>query len=347
MAGKQFILSLIFCFSIVYGQKKNIEISVTVDTVLSGKMSIRALVPEKNKIWYAANEGRYGYFDFNGNVAFEKRIVFDSLKPEFRSMAETKSHVFILSITNPALLYKIDKKTAKAKSVYRESHPKVFYDSMKFWNNNEGIALGDPTEDCFSILITRDGGDSWTKTPCASLPKLVEGEAAFAASNTNVVVKNNDCWIVSGGKKARVFHSPDKGKSWEVFDTPIMQGNQMSGIYTADFYDEKIGFVAGGNYDQPDSNLGNKAITADGGKTWRLVAENEGFGYASCVQFVPGGKGKSLACVGATGLWYSSDSGRTWQKLLDDKTLYTLSFLDEETAFAAGKGKIVRIRFKK
>jgi hypothetical protein len=30
----------------------------------------------------------------------------------------------------------------------------------------------------------------------------------------------------------------------------------------------------------------NKARTTDGGKTWKLVAENQGFGYASCVQYI-------------------------------------------------------------
>jgi hypothetical protein len=30
-----------------------------------------------------------------------------------------------------------------------------------------------------------------------------------------------------------------------------------------------------------------KARTTDGGKTWKLVAENQGFGYASCVQYIP------------------------------------------------------------
>jgi hypothetical protein len=42
------------------------------------------------------------------------------------------------------------------------------------------------------------------------------------------------------------------------------------------------GFVAGGDYEALNQNFGNKARTADGGKTWELIAENQGFGYASC-----------------------------------------------------------------
>lgn len=338
---------LTICFSISYAPTEISEIFIEVDSVAIGKMSIRSLVPDNNRVWFAADQGRYGYHDFADGTTFEKRIVFDSLKPEFRSMAETKKHVFVLSITNPALLYKVDKQTRNPKLVYTEKHERVFYDSMKFWNDNEGIALGDPTENCFSILITRDSGDNWTKIPCASLPEIEEGEAAFAASNTNIAVKGNKCWIVSGDKKARVLFSPDKGKSWQVYETPIIQGTQMSGIYTADFYDENIGVIAGGDYNKPELNSGNKAITNDGGKTWALVSQNAGFGYASCIQFIPDSKGNELVCVGATGLWYSSDRGVSWQKLLNDKTLYTISFIDRETAFAAGRNKLFRIRFKK
>lgn len=203
----------------VHSQQKSFT-SVTVDTILSGKISIRALLPEGNKIWYAADNGRYGYYDFKENTAFEKRIVFDTLQPEFRSIAKTKASIFIVNAGSPALLYKISKDGSRAKLVYHETNAKAFYDSMAFWNDSEGIAIGDPTEDCLSILITRDGGNSWKKLSCADLPKTIEGEAAFAASNTNVVVEGEKAWIVSGGRKSRIFFSPDKGENWQVFETP-------------------------------------------------------------------------------------------------------------------------------
>ena len=139
---------------------------------------------------------------------------------------------------------------------------------------------------------------------------------------------------------------PVKGKTWEVFETPLVQGEAMTGIFTADFYDDTIGFIAGGNYEKPLQNFQNKAITTDGGKTWRLVGENRGLGYTSCVQFVPNSEGKALVAVGAQGLFYSADAGENWQQLLTDPTLYTIRFLDAKTAFAAGKNKIIAIEFK-
>lgn len=321
--------------------------SIGIDTILTEKISIRAILLDKDKLWYAADENRFGYYNLKTGKKEEIQIQIHSLPLQFRSIAKTKDYLFVANIGNPAYIFKINKSNLNWEKVYTENHEKVFYDSMNFWNEKEGIAIGDPTENCLSVLITRDGGETWKKIKCDDLPKVSEGEAAFAASNTNICIKENKTWIVSGGKKSRVFYSADKGNSWEVFETPIVQGQAMTGIFTADFYNDRIGIIAGGNYEQPEQNHQNKAITSDGGKTWKLIAENQGFGYASCIQFVPQSNGKQIVAVGTSGLYYSADSGNTWKQLSTDKTLYTIRFFDNNTAFAAGKDKIIKITFKK
>ena len=320
--------------------------SIQIDTLLQEDLSIRALLLDSNKLWYAANKGKYGSIDLNSHKRFNGHVTKDTLMLEFRSIAKTNEYIFILNVGTPALLYRISKDGSRIKKMYQENHPKAFYDSMQFWNNEEGIAMGDPTDSCLSVLITRDGGTTWNKVSCENLPKVAEGEAAFAASNTNLVIKGNETWMGSGGKKSRVFYSSDKGKSWKAFNTPMIQGQAMSGIFTADFYDAKNGCIAGGNYEKLNQNFGNKAITKDGGKSWKLTAENIGFGYASCVQYVPNSNAQQLVSVGASGLYYSSNAGEKWSKLSNDSSLFTIRFLNDSTAIAAGKNKIIRVNFK-
>ena len=344
---KKIILLLIVSISLISCKLKQIIYSsVKIDTLFTDKISIRPITISEDKVFYAADKNRVDVIDLKNNSRNEYTIEKDNLKLEFRSIAQTSSSIFIANVGNPAFIYKFSKDLQQKELVYEEHNEKVFYDSMQFWNDQEGIAIGDPIENCFCMLITRNGGATWTKVTCSNLPDLAEGEAAFAASNTNIVIKGGKTWIVSGGKKARVFFSSDKGKTWSVNNSPVIQGEAMTGIFTADFYNEKIGFIAGGNYEKPNQNFGNKALTTNGGKTWDLVSENQGFGYASCVQFVPDSKGKQLVSVGANGIYYSSDKGNSWKQFSSDSSLFTIRFINKSTAIAAGKDKMVRLDFK-
>ncbi|MFC0605027.1 WD40/YVTN/BNR-like repeat-containing protein [Winogradskyella pulchriflava] len=276
---------------------------------------------------------------------FPVQVKYDSLKLNFRALAVTNKKCFGITIGSPALLFSLDVDAFKNKVVYKENHPKAFYDSMDFWNDQEGIAIGDPTDDCMSIIITRDGGETWNKLSCNNLPKAKEGEAAFAASDTNIAIVGDHTWVATGGKTSRVLYSPDKGKTWEVFDTPIVQGLETTGMYSIDFYDEKNGFAIGGDYTKPNDTLNNKIRTTDGGKSWEAVANGKGPGYRSCVQYIPNSNGKELVTVGFKGIDYSNDAGDTW-KHLSDEGFYTIRFLNDSIAYAAGKGRVSKLTFR-
>lgn len=305
-------------------------------------MSCRALLIDETKVWLAMDKGRYGFYDSIKDSLVLKSFSNSAPTTEFRSCAATKESIFVLSVGNPALLYKINKQSGMATLVYKEENENVFYDSMQFINEQVGFAMGDPVENCLSLIKTTNGGSSWEKIPCKILPTVVAGEAAFATSNTNLIVKEGSLFMVSGGKLSRVFVSNDLGSSWQVYDTPIVQGEEMTGIFTADFYDTQIGIVAGGNYLKQTQNWDNKAITTNGGKSWRLIGQNTAFGHASCVQFVPKSNGKKIISVGGTGMYYSSDFGKNWFKFSDDNDFYTFRFQSDRVFYAAGNHKLVR-----
>jgi len=347
-------MKLFYCLSILFvvgcnsKEKKKAPsyfTGVEIETILEDSISVRAIELMGTNLAFATINGKYGMYDPAKKVWKTNTQKFDSITPEFRAVASTNSDFFMLNVGNPALLYKTGD-SGSMELVYKEEHEKAFYDAMAFWNDSEGIAMGDPTANCLSIIITRDGGKTWDKIACEDLPTSEEGEAAFAASNSNIAIQGNKTWILSGGMKSRIFYSRDKAKTWEVFETPIIQGAATTGGYSLDFYDENNGFIIGGDYTKPTDNQSNKAVTKDGGRTWQLVAVGKEPGYKSSVRYVPGKNAKELVAVGFTGISYSTDGGNKW-KNISEEGFFTIRFLNDSIAYAAGKNRIAKLKFVK
>lgn len=329
-------------FSCAHENERMPFTSVVIDTIYEDSLSIRAIDIAGETLSFSANKGVYGSVDLSNGQVLKDSISYKDRLLEFRAISHSDENVFVLSVGSPALLFKINA-TKGAELVYIEDGEGVFYDAMTFWNAKEGVAIGDSVNGCLSIIITRDGGTTWKKLSCAQLPKGIVGEGAFAASNTNIKTIGDKTWVAT--TSGRVLFSGDKGKTWQVFQTLIKNKEDTEGIYSIDFWNEYLGIAIGGDYTNPDNNRANKAITADGGKTWKLLADGTNPGYKSCVQFVSNTNGKEIVAVGFTGVSYSSDLGETW-KNLSNEAFYTIRFLNDSTAYAAGKNRISKLTFR-
>ena len=321
---------------------RNIE-NIEIQEFKMDSTSIRAIeVIDSKTVYFAGSKGDISFTNDSGKSWTTEYITYqDSIVPHFRSLAKNKDAFFALSIANPALLYKISKE--KTALVYKEEHEKVFYDALQFFDDGlHGIAVGDPTSSCASVILTSDGGETWQKLSCENLPKFEDGEAFFAASNTNIKTLGSTVWIASGGKKARVLKSDDFGKTWQIYNTPIIQGNGPQGIYSIDFANKNNGIAIGGDYSKPQENKANKSITNDGGKTWTLVANVKNPNYKSCVQYVPNTNGKEVFAVGKTGISFSNNGGKTWKEVSKD-SYYAIQFVDKNTAWLSGNNKVGKL----
>ncbi|WP_422860267.1 WD40/YVTN/BNR-like repeat-containing protein [Flagellimonas sp. S174] len=317
--------------------------SVIVKSVFEDSVSIRAIeFLDSKTLAFAGSGGMYGTLDVSSGKIRTATMEFEGNLPEFRAVAHTSSDFFMLSVANPALLFKTGE-GGEMELVYKELGESVFYDAMTFWSDKEGIAIGDGMDGCMAIIITRDGGENWKKVACENLPKLEGDVGAYAASNTNIKTKGDKTWVITS--KEQMLYSADKGQSWEVIPTPIQLIAPYHGLYSIDFYDENVGFAIGGDFSAPNVNTYNKIMTLNGGKDWELVADGVRPGYKSCVQYVLNSKGKGLVAVGFTGIDYSKNGGKNWN-LLSDEGFYTVRFLNDSVAYAAGKNRIARLEFK-
>ncbi|WP_336960006.1 glycosyl hydrolase [Chryseobacterium contaminans] len=317
-------------------QVENIEV------ILNDKISIRALELYDNKVWYSGSESKFGFVDLK-DIKNQKQIKLSDDKLEFRTLAQDKNSFYAINIVSPARFFKIDKKDLKSQIVYTDSAKTAFYDALHFVNDKLAYTFSDADSDLLlKLAVYKDGKWGMFKNNV----KLNEGEAAFAASNTNISSTKKNLWIATGGKASRIIKLNLKNEKLEIFNTPFIQGESSQGIYSIDFYDDQFGIAVGGDYTKQDANVNNIATTRDGGKTWQIQASGQNAGYMTCVKIKPGSKGKEVMAVGDQHISYSSDFGKTWKKISDEKGLYVGQWIDDNRIVFAGKDRILIMKIK-
>ena len=330
-----FLLS--FSVGLVFSQQVK-----SIETIFTDKISIRAIELYDHKIWYSGTDSRFGFVDLK-NPENKKQMTLSDKKLQFRTLGQDKNAFYAINIESPAAFFKIDKKSLKHDIIFRDTAKTAFYDALHFVNDKLAYTFSDPDQDHLLKLMVFNNGN-WTKV--SSNVILQEGEAAFAASNTNIASTANTVWIATGGKASRILKLNLKTNTFEIFNTPVIQGESSRGIYSIDFLNDTFGIAAGGDYTKPEANINNIATTNDGGRTWQVQASGKNAGYTTCVKIKPGSQGKEIIAVGDKHISYSSDSGKTWTKISDEKNLYVCEWTDRHTVVFAGKDRIVKMKIK-
>ena len=230
---------------------------------------------------------------------------------------------------------------------YQAADTTMFLDAIVFRNDQDGFALGDPMNGQFIILVTNDGGESWREARGAARPIANDGEAAFAASGTSLVLWGaRHGWLGTGGTTARVYRTTDGGSSWTAQPSAIPAKDGSGGVFSVAFADSLHGIVVGGDYQQPDSAKGTAAYSSNGGVTWTpSTAFPKGFRSGVAVRRTDGERLIAVA-VGTNGTDTSRDGGKTWTPL-DATAFNAVQFAPSGVAFAVGaRGRIARISLR-
>ena len=289
--------------------------------------------------WVSGTKGTFGRTT-DGGKTWTAGTVPDADKLDFRDVeAFSEDTAYLLSAGQgeESRIYKTIDGGKTWKLQFKNAEPKAFFDAIAFWDEKHGIALSDPVDGKFPLIVT-DDGKTWTPLPEKSRPAALAKEGAFAASGTCLVTRGeNDVWFCTGGAKAaRVFHSDDRGKTWSVSETPLLAGIESAGVFSIAFRDQKNGVIVGGDYRKPDDTKATGAITADGGKTWKPIEKPLPFRSG-----VAWAKDRWVA-VGTSGSDVSVDDGQTW-KPLDKEKYNAVAFTATGEGWAAGpKGRIAK-----
>lgn len=307
--------------------------------------SLRGIcVVNDNIAWVSGTKGSFAR-TLDGGQTWLADSVVGATNLDFRDVQAFDAERAILMSAGSGELSRIYKTEDGGKSwqlKYLNETAEGFFNGMAFWDEHNGVLVGDPVAGQLFVMLTADGGNTWQPLPAESAPAVVQGEYGFAASGTNLAVHGEShVWIATGGAIARVFHSQDRGKTWNVAVTPLVSGNAASGIFSIAFRDENHGVIVGGNYQEPNAAQANAALTSDGGKTWELIKNPAAMEYRSCVAYLTQ---SLLVAVGPSGSDYSNDGGLTWARF-SAEGFHTLSFAaSTNTGWAAGaEGRIGKL----
>lgn len=226
---------------------------------------------------------------------------------------------------------------------YEAKDTTVFLDAIDFWDDRNGIALGDPMNGRWFILMTRDGGATWSEPPMEQRPVAAEGEAAFAASGSSLVTgEGGMVWIGSGGRVARLHRSSDYGRTWTVMDSPIRQGGSAEGIFSLAVEGAHV-FVVGGDYQQNDSTRANAAtLIVDPGPMWRTPTVAPGGYRSGLALFRKNDQETLLISTGPGGSDASTDLGVRWAPF-DTTGFHSVRASRDGVFFASGSGGRVAV----
>ncbi|WP_312818787.1 WD40/YVTN/BNR-like repeat-containing protein [Kaistella carnis] len=331
------LLLFLFCLSFSFAQKVDFQ------TVLKDKISIRALQIYDEKVWYSGTDSKFGFVSLKDSTD-KKQMRLSEKNLQFRTLAQNKTDFYAVNIESPAYFFKIDKKSLKYEIVFTDTAKTAFYDALHFSKDGFGFALSDPNGKESATSSLKIGSKFWQKCKGNCLPEFKIGEAAFAASNTNIASSKKHMWFATGGLYSRIFRQNIKSRTWEVFETPFIQGTSSRGIYSIDFYDDQFGIAVGGDYTKQAENINNIATTNDGGKTWQIQASGKNGGYKTYVKFRPKSKGKDIIAVGDQNIEFSNDYGKTWTTISEEKGLYVCEWIDQNTLVFAGKNRIIKMK---
>jgi photosystem II stability/assembly factor-like uncharacterized protein len=272
------------------------------------KISIRGLsVVDDNILWASGSNGKVAR-STNGGRNFQWFTINGYEKRDFRDIeAFDSTSAIIMAVAEPAVILKTKDGGQSWKEVFRDTTAGMFLDAMDFVDGY-GIVIGDPVNKKIFMAYTEDYGDSWKISPVTNNISVLDGEAFFASSGTNIKLSKAKLPVfVSGGKKSSLYFS-----STDNHVLPMLQGEESTGANSLALAPGKSlkGIVVGGDFAKDTLVKGNCVlITLE-----PFAAEQPTtppHGYRSCVEYITQNK---LVTCGTSGVDVSSDGGMNWQQ---------------------------------
>jgi hypothetical protein len=311
----------------------------TITSVQEGRAtSIRGLsVVDNNIAWVSGSKGNIGTSADGGKTwAWQQIKGYEKL--DFRDIeAFNAKEAVIMSSGTPAVILKTIDGGATWQEKYRNADSVYFFDAMDFADKKHGYIMGDPINNKFLMLETKDGGETWSTYE--NSPNALPGEAAFAASGTCLRVSKNFIGIVSGGTNARFINYNITLGSWQYDPLPILHGMASQGAFSFALGKDRFLFVGGdyANDKKTDSVVALASTRLDATLMYSPI-KTASLCFKSSIEYI---SGLTFLSTGTPGSNITTDGGKNWVKI--DGTSYNVCRKAKKgnlVLLAGDKGKI-------
>jgi photosystem II stability/assembly factor-like uncharacterized protein len=251
----------------------------------------------------------------------------DGATLDFRGVQAWDADTAIVMASGPgekSRLYKTTDGCGTWKLLLKNTDKDGFWDGVVFQRSDygylslpdEGIMIGDPLRGRFETHVGYKKDIQFIDNAGC---EAREGEAAFAASNSSLIVLGFGRYILGTGGKSgtRVLIAPklNGGVSTDPclgINVPIIGGDESSGIFSLALRDVKHLVAVGGDYKKPNESTGTAAWTDSDWKHW-TASTKPPHGFRSSVQWSEALR--VWITVGTNGSDISRDDGKTWQPI--------------------------------
>ncbi len=258
----------------------------------------------------------------------------------------------IVGITIPILLVTADGKwmILREDDIIRGDGIEGMLHDVHFMDNQNGMVVGDKG----LILVTVDGGKTWTKKEINTRPAGATTEQRPGGGGPpgglptlyNIYFVNEKIGFLTGAR-GTILKTEDGGKTWNRKMARTQAANQnnnnrrrggiRSSLMGIQMISEKVGFIVG------TENAILK--TTDGGETWVGSSERARVGETrnnlENVLFVTPTTGWIIGSYGT--LLHTNDGGENWEKRKAgfDNNLFGIHFADEKTGWISGQEGLI------
>lgn len=266
-----------------------------------------ASCPDENNFWMVGTSPYLGSVMYKHGV--NPRIFsIDQSKEVYAVFAFDASKVYCAaSPSNNMSEVKISENGGQSWQPVPTNHLTPFINDIYFYDQDNGIFLGDQMQGQWGVAITNNGGTEWTKITGMPLPD--NDENGYVGS-TNF--HGDNIWF--GTNLGRIYHSTNRGQLWTK--STVSQNKHIHKIAFASDTDG-IAIYANSTSMADEMILAN---TTDGGATWNTDVYNFAEqGLLPIYAYSPDGSSQIFVLSYNGEVYKTADLGQTWEPVLSEQ----------------------------